>query len=69
MTFKLTCDISSALILLIWIAHKCENKKYRRQSLIFNAAIATCIYLRHANNGAVAKIPLYPISRYISCSN
>ncbi|CAL1678430.1 unnamed protein product [Lasius platythorax] len=55
MTFLLL----AALALLIWIAHECENKEYRRQSLIFNTAIAACIYLRHMTNNAVLRIPLY----------
>lgn len=56
-------DHFTALALLIWIAHECENKEYRRQSLIFNTAIAACIYLRHMTNNAVLRIPLYFSSR------
>lgn len=55
----MTLLLLAALVLLIWIACKCEDKEYRRRSLIFNAAIAACIYLRHMANNAVLKIPLY----------
>lgn len=52
----------TALVLLICIAYECEDKEYRRQSLLLNMAIAACIYLRHMTNGAVMKIPSYPSS-------
>lgn len=58
MTFLLL----AALVLLIWIAYKCESKEYRRQSLFLNSVIAACMYLRHMSNSAVVKIPLYPSS-------
>lgn len=53
----------SALVFLIWIAHECEDKEYRRRSLILNITIAICIYLRHMANGAVARIPVCFSSR------
>ncbi|XP_071648879.1 GPI ethanolamine phosphate transferase 2 isoform X2 [Temnothorax longispinosus] len=52
----------AALCLLIWIAYECEDKEYKRQSLILNMVIAACIYFRHMSNGAVVTIPLYPSS-------
>ncbi|XP_011874457.1 PREDICTED: GPI ethanolamine phosphate transferase 2 isoform X2 [Vollenhovia emeryi] len=58
MTFLLV----TALVLLIWIAYKCEDKEYRWQSLFLNTAIAACIYIRHMSNDAVVKIPLCPLS-------
>ncbi|XP_011699289.1 PREDICTED: GPI ethanolamine phosphate transferase 2 isoform X2 [Wasmannia auropunctata] len=58
----MTLLLLAALVLLVWIAHECEDRQYRRQSLLLNTAIAACIYLRHASNGAVVKIPSYPAS-------
>ncbi|KAM0728286.1 GPI ethanolamine phosphate transferase 2 [Formica fusca] len=55
----MTLLLLAALVLLIWIAYVCEDKEYRWQSLIFNTAVAACIYLRHMANNAVLRIPLY----------
>lgn len=55
----MTLLLLAGLLLLIWIAHKCEDKEYRLHSLIINTMIAICIYLRHMVNGAVIKTPLY----------
>ncbi|GAB1868560.1 GPI ethanolamine phosphate transferase 2 [Camponotus japonicus] len=55
----MTLLLLAALVLLIWIAYKCEDKEYKRLSLIFNMAIAACIYLRHMANNIVLRIPLY----------
>ncbi|KAL6424028.1 hypothetical protein ACFW04_009733 [Cataglyphis niger] len=55
----MTLLLLAALVLLIRIAYVCENKEYRRRSLILNTAVALCIYLRHMINNAVLRIPLY----------
>ncbi|XP_011630647.1 GPI ethanolamine phosphate transferase 2 isoform X1 [Pogonomyrmex barbatus] len=49
-----------ALILLIWIGYKCEDKNYKQFSFFLNVSLAICIYFRHMSNGAVMEIhPLY----------
>lgn len=55
----MTLLLLTALALLIWIAHECEDKEYKRRSLILNTVVAACIYLRHMINNAVLRIPLY----------
>ncbi|XP_014471652.1 PREDICTED: GPI ethanolamine phosphate transferase 2 [Dinoponera quadriceps] len=55
----MTLLLLAALVFLIWIAHDCEDKEYKWQSLILNTVIAVCIYLRHMASGAVGKIPSY----------
>ncbi|XP_012230404.2 GPI ethanolamine phosphate transferase 2 [Linepithema humile] len=55
----MTLLLLTALVLLTWIAHQYEDKKYRWQTSILTAAGTVCIYLRHMANGAVLKIPFY----------
>ncbi|XP_029176896.1 GPI ethanolamine phosphate transferase 2 [Nylanderia fulva] len=55
----MTLLLLTALALLIWIAHECEDEEYRLRSLMLDTAVAACIYLRHMTNNAVLRIPLY----------
>ncbi|XP_076172790.1 phosphatidylinositol glycan anchor biosynthesis class G isoform X2 [Ptiloglossa arizonensis] len=59
----MTVVLITALTLLVWLDFVHEDKKHKQWSLLFNAVMSVCIYLRHMQNNNVVKIPLYPQSR------
>ncbi|XP_012271905.1 GPI ethanolamine phosphate transferase 2 isoform X2 [Orussus abietinus] len=62
--FTMTILLLAALLSLVWIGSMCRPKR-DRQSLFLHIALAICIYLRHAVDETVTRIPFYPFSRGI----